>query len=232
MPDRVSVNRVSICSDNGLSPILRQAIIQTNDGLLSIWFLEPNFHGYRWRQVWILAGYLSFLPFHPYGLKSVNTIVYLCHIRVDNVLVVVSLLNWWSLISVDTSVCCWRREKLTITTHDRNLHTFQFTLPTSPRWPNHGIGGFHTETIWSMLRMGTLQLGVSWVTTPPPNTFSHHKPHTTIRLWYCGLLPHPFLKVFWVLWIPFWDPLMTTLIPVWKCNYMPRKLLNKLLIHS
>ena len=78
--------------------------------------LRLKFHGCRWRQVWILAGYLSFLPFHPYGLKSVNTIVYLCQVRDDNVLVVVSLLNWWSLISVDTSVCCWRREKLTITT--------------------------------------------------------------------------------------------------------------------
>ena len=36
-------NRVNIGSDNGLSPILRQAIISTNDGLLSIGPLGSNF---------------------------------------------------------------------------------------------------------------------------------------------------------------------------------------------
>ena len=38
-----SVNRVSIGSDNGLSPTRRQAIILTNAGLLSIGSLETNF---------------------------------------------------------------------------------------------------------------------------------------------------------------------------------------------
>ena len=38
-----SVNRVSISSDNGLSPIRRQAIIWTSAGLLSIGPLGPNF---------------------------------------------------------------------------------------------------------------------------------------------------------------------------------------------
>ena len=38
-----SVNRISICSDNGLSSIHRQAIIQTNVGLLSIGSLGTNF---------------------------------------------------------------------------------------------------------------------------------------------------------------------------------------------
>ena len=37
------MNRVSIGSDNGLSPIRRQAIIQTNAGLLSIGPLGTNF---------------------------------------------------------------------------------------------------------------------------------------------------------------------------------------------
>ena len=37
-----SVNRVSIGSENGLSPIRRQAIIETNAGLLSIWPLGTN----------------------------------------------------------------------------------------------------------------------------------------------------------------------------------------------
>ena len=39
----VSVNRVSIGSDNGLSPIRRQAIIKTIAGLLSIGPLGTNF---------------------------------------------------------------------------------------------------------------------------------------------------------------------------------------------
>ena len=39
----VSVNRVSIGSDNGLSPIRRQAIIQAGAGLLSIGFSGTNF---------------------------------------------------------------------------------------------------------------------------------------------------------------------------------------------
>ena len=37
------MNQVSIGSDNGLSPIRRQAIIWTNAGLLSIGPLETNF---------------------------------------------------------------------------------------------------------------------------------------------------------------------------------------------
>ena len=39
----MSVNWVSIGSDNGLSPIQHQAIIQTNAGLLSIGPLGTNF---------------------------------------------------------------------------------------------------------------------------------------------------------------------------------------------
>ena len=39
----MSVNRVNIGSDNGLSPIRRQAIIWTNAGLLSIKPLGTNF---------------------------------------------------------------------------------------------------------------------------------------------------------------------------------------------
>ena len=38
----MSVNRVKIDSDNGLSPILQQAIISTNAGLLSIGPLGTN----------------------------------------------------------------------------------------------------------------------------------------------------------------------------------------------
>ena len=41
-----SWNRVSIGSDNGLSPIRRQAIIWTNAGLLSIGSFETNFIGF------------------------------------------------------------------------------------------------------------------------------------------------------------------------------------------
>ena len=39
-----SVNRVSIASDNGLSPVRRQAIIWTNAGILSIWSLATSFN--------------------------------------------------------------------------------------------------------------------------------------------------------------------------------------------
>ena len=37
------VGNLTICSDNGLSPVRRQAIIWTNAGILSIWPLETNF---------------------------------------------------------------------------------------------------------------------------------------------------------------------------------------------
>ena len=42
-----SVNRVSISSDNGLSPIRRQAITWTNAGVLSIWQLGTDFNEIR-----------------------------------------------------------------------------------------------------------------------------------------------------------------------------------------
>ena len=41
--DEASVSQVRICSDDGLSPIRRQAIIWTNAGLLSIGPLGTNF---------------------------------------------------------------------------------------------------------------------------------------------------------------------------------------------
>ena len=53
IPHYASVNRVSIGSDNGLSPFRRQAIIQTIAGLLSIGPLETNFSA-----IWF--GILSF----------------------------------------------------------------------------------------------------------------------------------------------------------------------------
>ena len=39
-----SVKRVSIGSDNGLAPIRRQAIIETDAGILSIWLSRINFN--------------------------------------------------------------------------------------------------------------------------------------------------------------------------------------------
>ena len=54
-----SVNRVSICSNNGLSPIRRQAIILTNAGLLSIEPLGTNFI-----EIWIKIQIFSFTKVH------------------------------------------------------------------------------------------------------------------------------------------------------------------------
>ena len=44
VPDNASVNRVSIGTDNGLSPIRRQAIIQTNVGLFKFKFNKVYCH--------------------------------------------------------------------------------------------------------------------------------------------------------------------------------------------
>ena len=41
------MNRVNIGSDNGMSPVQRQAIIRTNAGLLSVGLLGTNFHDLR-----------------------------------------------------------------------------------------------------------------------------------------------------------------------------------------
>ena len=65
VPQYVYVNRVSIGSDNGMSPIRRQAIIETNAGLLSIGPLGTNFN-----EILINIENFSFMKVHPKILSA------------------------------------------------------------------------------------------------------------------------------------------------------------------
>ena len=61
-----SVNQVSIGSDNGLSPVWRQAIILTNAGLLSIEPLGTNFS-----YISLKIQYFSFMKMHLKLLSAI-----------------------------------------------------------------------------------------------------------------------------------------------------------------
>ena len=67
-----AVNRVSIGSDNGLSPIRRQAIIWTNAGILSIGPLWTNFseirieiHNFSFMRMHLKISSVKWRPFCP-----------------------------------------------------------------------------------------------------------------------------------------------------------------------
>ena len=75
-----SMNRESICSDNGLSPIRRQAIILTNADLLSIWsLLGTNFsdtlikiQNFSFTKMHLKVSSAKGRPFCPGGGGGVN----------------------------------------------------------------------------------------------------------------------------------------------------------------
>ena len=73
-PPSASVDQVSIGSDNGLSPIRRQAIIETNAQLLSIGLLGTNFseisikiQNFSFTKMHLKTSYAKWRPFHPGG---------------------------------------------------------------------------------------------------------------------------------------------------------------------
>ena len=78
-----SVNRVSICSNNGLSPIRRQAIILTNAGRLSIGLLATNvseilikIQNFSFTKMHLKISFAKWWPFCPGG-RWVNGDLYM-----------------------------------------------------------------------------------------------------------------------------------------------------------
>ena len=79
-----SVNRISIGSDNGLSPIRRQAIFETNDGLFSIGPLGTHFseilikmQNFSFTKMHLKISSAKWRPFCPGGDELI-ILVFLC----------------------------------------------------------------------------------------------------------------------------------------------------------
>ena len=100
----VSVNQVSIGSNNGLSPIRRQAIILTSAGLLSIGILWTNFREIlnkiqTTRQIW---GIWKLLPAYSPETPNLGQNRW-CFVPCD-------LENWWMTLENNRAslLCCFK----------------------------------------------------------------------------------------------------------------------------
>ena len=115
-----SVNRLSIGSDNGLSPIRRKAMIKTNTGSLSIGPLGTNFN--------------------ETFIKIKNALVMKMHLKVSSVKRRLFCLGGDELTQYWVEWCCKETLEISYTNHSRLLphilSSFSFNISMLGAWIN------------------------------------------------------------------------------------------------